>query len=364
MLQICVLAGLFQAKTHRILFSGMGLHTFGAGLSGYHRAMAEPRRVWLDLLVYGAVRLLAMVMQMFPIDLNLRTARFMGWVWYHIMPRHRKRARAHLQLAYGDQLNAEEVNRLALQSMQQMVMMAVESLFTPRLINEWTWSRYVRLQGMRPLIDELLSDRGVIVLTAHYGNWELLGFMMTALGLRAVAVMRPLDNPYLNAYLFDVRVKRGLQLVDKKGATTLADDTLAGGGTLCFIADQNAGRKGEFVDFFGVEASTYRSIALLAIQHKVPIAVGYARRRSERFEYEAGCNRIIRPEEWAGRDDDLHWLTQEYTRAIEQFVREAPEQYLWMHRRWKSRPRGENPADSPVQGGAARVVVGLDGAAG
>jgi KDO2-lipid IV(A) lauroyltransferase len=301
----------------------------------------------LDWWVYVVVRLLAMVMQMFPIDVNLRTARFMGWVWYHIMPRHRERVRTHLRLAYGDRLNPEKVDRLALQSMQQMLMMAVESLFTPRLINEWTWNRYVRLKGMRPLIEELLSERGVIVLTAHYGNWELLGFTMTALGLRAVAVMRPLDNPFLNSYLLDVRVKRGLQLLDKRGATTLADDTLAGGGALCFLADQNAGRKGEFVDFFGVEASTYRSIALLAIQHKVPIIVGYARRLSERFEYEAGCHRIIRPEEWEGRDDELHWITQEYTRAIEQFIREAPEQYLWIHRRWKSRPREEKAGQSP-----------------
>jgi KDO2-lipid IV(A) lauroyltransferase len=312
-------------------------------------AMTKPRRVWLDLLVYVAVRLLAMVMQMFPIDVNLRTARFMGWVWYRIMPRHRERARAHLRLAYGDQLSAAQVDRLSLQSMQQMVMMAVESLFTPRLINEWTWNRYVRLKGMEPLVEALLDERGVILLTGHYGNWELLGFMMTALGFPAVAVMRPLDNPYLNAHLFDVRVKRGLRLLDKKGATESADDTLANGGILCFIADQNAGRKGEFVDFFGVEASTYKSIALLAIQHEVPIAVGYARRLSERFEYEAGCNRIIQPAEWAGRDNELHWITQEYTRAIEQFVREAPEQYLWIHRRWKSRPRDENQADSPPQ---------------
>jgi KDO2-lipid IV(A) lauroyltransferase len=315
--------------------------------------MAKARRVWMDVLVYLAVRLLAMVMQMFPIDVNLRTARFMGWVWYHIMPRHRERARAHLRMAYQDALSPTQVDRLALESMQQMVMMAVEALFTPRLINEWTWNRYVRLKGMAPLVEELLSDRGVILLTAHYGNWELLGFVMTALGFPATAVMRPLDNPYLNEHLLKVRRDRGLMLLDKRGATESADQVLDDGETLCFIADQNAGRKGEFVDFFGVKASTYKSIALLAIRHRVPIIVGYARRLSERFEYEAGCTRMIRPEEWEGRDNEIHWITQEYTRAIEQFVREAPEQYLWMHRRWKSRPRGEKAEENPVQGHAA-----------
>jgi KDO2-lipid IV(A) lauroyltransferase len=161
------------------------------------------------------------------------------------------------------------------------------------------------------------------------------------MGFPIVAVMRPLDNEYINSYLMDVRAKRGLQLLYKKGVSRSADEILSNGGVLAFIADQNAGHKGLFVDFFGCKASTYKSIALLAIQHQVPIVVGYARRRGKRFEYEVGVNRVIEPAEWAGREDELYWITQEYTRAIEDFVREQPEQYLWIHRRWKSRPKSE-----------------------
>ena len=298
----------------------------------------------MDYGVYLLVRCAAMILQMFPVDENLKTARVVGRIWHRLIPRHRERAREHLRLAYGDKLTAVEVDRLALCSMQQMVMMAVEALFTPRLINEWTWPKYARLNGIGDALELLLDKRGVIMLTGHYGNWELLGFTLTALGFPMVAVMRPLDNPYLNEWLLDVRAKRGLQLLYKKGATQSADDILSSGGTLSFIADQNAGRKGAFVDYFGVKASTYKSIALLAIQHDVPIIVGYARRLSPRFQYELGCQRIIRPEEWKGRDDEVYWITQEYTRALEEVVRQAPEQYLWMHRRWKSRPRDERSA--------------------
>ncbi len=303
--------------------------------------MARQRNDWIDRVVYGLIRLGAMLFQMFPINLNLRTARVLGRIWWRLRPRHRDLARQHLRLAYGDALPAREIDRLALASMQQMTMLVIELIFTPRLINEWTWPRYIRLRGGREFLDTLLQRRGSILLTAHYGNWELLGMLLTAIGFPVVAVMRPLDNPYLNRYLLATREKRGLQLLYKKGASRAAEDVLNSGGSLCFIADQNAGHKGEFVDFFGVKASTYRSIGLLAIQHNVPIVVGYARRTSPRFEYEVGCSRIIRPEEWADRDDELHWVTQEYTAAIERFVREAPEQYLWIHRRWKSRPRGE-----------------------
>jgi KDO2-lipid IV(A) lauroyltransferase len=116
---------------------------------------------------------------------------------------------------------------------------------------------------------------------------------------------------------------------------------LESGAGLCFIADQNAGSKGLFVDFFGRQASTYKSIGLLAIHHEVPIIVGCARRLSDRFDYEIVVNRVIHPSEWTGRDDELMWITQEYTRAIEEFIRVDPSQYLWVHRRWKTRPKDE-----------------------
>ncbi|MBP7937431.1 MAG: lysophospholipid acyltransferase family protein [Phycisphaerae bacterium] len=298
----------------------------------------------IDWLVYVAVRCASTMFQIFPIDLNLRTARFLGWIWYHIMPRHRKRAHEHLRLAYGNTLTDRQVNDYALRSMQQITMMVVELMFTPRLINEWTWPRYIRLKGIEQALDVLVSRRGAVLVTGHYGSWELVGFMLATLGFPLTAVMRPLDNPYLNDYLMTARARRGLRLLYKKGATQSAADILESGGVLGFIADQNAGRKGLFVDFFGVKASTYKSIGLLAMKHNVPIVVGCARRVSNRFRYEVECTRVIRPQEWTGRDDPLLWITQQYSWAIERFVRQAPEQYLWMHRRWKSRPKDEEAA--------------------
>jgi KDO2-lipid IV(A) lauroyltransferase len=289
--------------------------------------MARQQHWAMQYGVYVVVRVATAIFQMFPIDANLRTARLMARIWRRILPRHHERAREHLRLAYGSQLSHAQADRIALASMEQMTMMAMEGLFTPRLINEWTWPQYVRLKGMEEAAQVMLRRRGAILLTGHYGNWELLGFTLATFGFPLTAVMRPLDNPYLNDFLMKVRAKRGLQLLYKKGATRSAGDILSGGGILGFIADQNAGHKGHFVDFFGRPASTYKSIGLLAMQYNVPILVGYSRRISERFEYECGVNRIILPEEWAGRDDKLHWITQEYTSAIEAFVREAPEQY-------------------------------------
>ena len=118
-------------------------------------------------------------------------------------------------------------------------------------------------------------------------------------------------------------------------------EVLKNGETLCFIADQNAGKKGMFVDFFHRKASTYKSIGLLAIEYNLPIVVGYCRRIDDQYRFKLGVQRIIRPGDWEEQENPLRWITAEYTRAIEEFVRDDPEQYWWVHRRWKTRPRGE-----------------------
>ena len=128
-------------------------------------------------------------------------------------------------------------------------------------------------------------------------------------------------------------------MIPKKAGYDQMLDVLRGGGILSFLADQDAGERGMFVDFFGRPASTHKSIALLAIEHKAPVVVGYARRIGPGFRYEVGCDAIIEPEEWTGTADDARLLTQRYTSALERIIRRDPEQYLWLHRRWKHQPK-------------------------
>ncbi len=305
---------------------------------------------WLQ---YVGVRAAAFVFLMFPIDLNLASARLFGRIWWLVSRKHRERARAHLRQSLGKSLTDKDVDRLALRSMQQLAMFAIETIFTPRLITGTTWARYVKPTGFTPSLRVLLADRGAILVTGHYGNWELTGHLLAVYGFEVVAIMRPLDNVHLNRFLLATRRAAGLDLLDKKGAMNSAEETLARGGALGFIADQDAGRKGIFVDFFGRPASTYKSIALLAMSTEVPIIVGCARRTSDRFRYELDVERIIQPDEWRDRDDPLRWITQEYTAAIERFVRRDPGQYLWIHRRWKSRPKSERSVKSDRAGAVA-----------
>ena len=120
-------------------------------------------------------------------------------------------------------------------------------------------------------------------------------------------------------------------------------EALDGKGAVGFIADQNAGSKGLFVDFFGRKASTYKSIGLLAMRYDVPVVIGYARRIKDRFRFEVGVQDIIYPADWRDEPDPLRYITQRYTKALEEVVRAGPSQYWWVHRRWKTRPKGEAP---------------------
>jgi KDO2-lipid IV(A) lauroyltransferase len=303
----------------------------------------KQRNDLLDRLLYVALRLVAAALHCFPVNTNLRTAKLIGGLMYAVDRKHRERALGNLRRSFPEMTEARR-QRLARRSMQQLVMLAVEVLFTTRLIRLDTWRRYVELVNFHEVLNLMVrGDRGLIMLTGHYGNWEVLGYVLATLGFPTVSIARPLDNPYVSDFVFGVREKTGQKIIAKKGATEEVTEVLGQGGTVGFIADQNAGSKGLFVDFFGRKASTYKSIGLLAMEYEVPIVVGYARRLNDRFRFQVGVQDIIYPDDWKPLPDPLRYITQRYTKGIEDFVREEPGQYLWVHRRWKTRPKGETP---------------------
>ncbi len=299
---------------------------------------------------YIALRLWVVLMGCFPIHLNLITARMMGKFWWFIKKQHRERAMANLRPALGDTYTDRQLRIIARRSFEHFTQLyLVELVMTPRLVNPWSWARYVEFDNLGPALRELLTQRGAILLTGHFGNYELLGATICRLGIPLTAIMRPIDNPLINRYLVRSRKASGLDLLYKKGVTAAATDVIDRGGALCFIGDQDAGRKGLFVNFFNRPASTYKSIGLLAMRKRVPIIVGSAARlRRGTFRYRISVHRIIHPAEWDPQDDPLRWITQTFSNALEHAIRLHPEQYLWVHRRWKHRPRNEKAMPAPT----------------
>ncbi len=308
-----------------------------------------------DYIAYIALRVIVVLFHLFPIERNLRTGRLLGRIMWHVIGRdipiiskilrrkHREQIMSNLKLAFGNEYSENQLEQIGARSCEHLAMFAIECLLTNRYVTLSRWKQHVTLKNFEGALRVLLEYHGAIVLTGHYGSWEVLGYTLATLGFDMSAVMRPLDNPYMNDYLVGIRARHGLNLLYKKGAAAAMGKIIEEGQLLGFIADQDAGRKGLFVEFFGEQASTYKSIGLVAIEMNRPVIVGCARRTSwDKFHYEIDVEDIIFPKDWQGQDDELRYITQRYTSAIERMVRKDPSQYLWLHRRWKTRPRVRN----------------------
>ena len=328
--------------------------------------MKSPRNRALDYLVYMAVRLMVCVAQAMPVSASYRFADGLARLLHRLDGRHRSVAHENLRHAYGDELTADDRDRIVRGCYRHFCRMLMEMLHAPRKVRRADWRERVRLVGHEPAVGRLIDGGPLIVLSGHFGNWELAGYIFNLFGFPSSAVARPLDNPHLDRFLRSFRSRTGGSLIAKKGGSDAMLEVVERGGVIALLADQDAGPKGLFIDFFGRPASTFKAIGLLAITHRVPILVGAAIRVGDDFRYDLICEELIEPHQWEGRPDDLLWITKRYTAALERLVRRAPEQYLWLHRRWKTRPKVKARADAPsaptaptppVALGSARIVA-------
>ncbi|HHH27535.1 MAG TPA: hypothetical protein ENK57_04180 [Polyangiaceae bacterium] len=312
----------------------------------------------LGYAVYGALRTALMVPQIMGPAAALNTARSAGRA-FGSLPMNRKRIERATESIGMAMPHLDEPARreLALRSYEHLAMLAVEVAFMPRVLSEDAWTRHIHIGSMAPALEALLGDRPVILITGHAGNWEAMGYTLALLGVRVHALYRPLDLVPVDRWVRRTRRRRGLGLLDKFGAVRVAPEKLEKREPLAFVADQNAGDRGLFVPYFGRLTSTYKSIGLLAIKHRAVIVCGFGRRVGwDERPGEAGLGRhvgdndlrftvhltdVFGPEEYEAQPDPLYYLTARYRRALERTVLAAPEQYLWMHRIWKSRPRHE-----------------------
>jgi len=290
---------------------------------------------------YLPLRFVAGLLQCFSHEQNLQTAAAAGSTLYRMNSGRRHRCIENLRWSFPE-WDEDRIEMIAEQSFHSMVQLAmVDSITMTRLVTPDTWPNHVNMQGVQPVLEKLVKGDPLLMLTGHCGNWEMLGYVLAVCGYPITALARPLDNPLINNWVMRIRESHGLKILEKWGAAPQLQKRLEDGEQLGFIADQNAGDQGLFVPFFGRLASSYKSIGLLAMRYETPIVISQARRIGQQFKFECICSDVIEPADWADQDDPLFYITARYNRAIETLIRGAPEQYLWLHRRWKSRPRHE-----------------------
>jgi KDO2-lipid IV(A) lauroyltransferase len=228
---------------------------------------------------------------------------------------------------------------------RHLILLVFEVAQTSRKIRETTFRKYVRVTNGRALIEAMLADRPVVIGTAHFGNFEIGGYFLGMLGFPTHSVARTLDNPYLNRWLNTFRGRTGQKLIPKSGSAEQIAEVLASHGTMALLADQHAGPKGCWVQFFNRPASAHKAVAIFVLSHDAPLVVGSARRVGKILDYELVIDEVLDPRSGGEATSNVRVLTQWYTSRWEQIIREAPEQYWWLHDRWRdTRPKKPPPA--------------------
>jgi KDO2-lipid IV(A) lauroyltransferase len=292
------------------------------------------RKNILDYAAYVAVRILICIVQAIPLDIGCKLVGLCAWLMNDLLHMRAKVVDENLANAFPE-LSPVERLQVARRMWEHLFLLVLEVAHVPRKIHETNWRRHINLRDVAPLMRHLISDRPVIVVTGHFGNFELGGYALGILGFPTFTVARNLDNPYLDHYLASFRAATGQHLIPKNGGYDQIEQVLSGGGTMAFLADQYAGEKGCWVQFFGRPASAHKAIALLALEHDAPVAVCYARRLGGPMRFEMVTEGIADPRD--ARDDvgTVRDMTQWYSSQLEQAIRTTPEQYWWVHRRWK-----------------------------
>jgi len=299
--------------------------------------MAKPRSTILDFAAYAVLRLGIAFMQTLTDRAARGFATTLAWLAYQVDRRHREVADDNLRHAFP-KMNAHERDRIVRDCFHHFVTLVVEIARLQRKLHVLNWRRYVELVGAERIVGVLTSGRPAMIVTAHLGNWELAGFTLGLFGFRTHAIARPLDNPYVDGFMRKFRESTGQRVLAKKGDFDQITDLMQSGGIVATLADQDAGQRGLFVDFFNRPASTHKAIALMSIEYDVPLLVVGAVRVASPMRYDVIIEEVIEPSEYAGRPDAVKAITQRYTSAIERLIRRHPEQYFWLHRRWKHQP--------------------------
>lgn len=294
---------------------------------------------------YALLQAFLFALRCLPVRWAFRVADSLAWLIHHAAPRRMSRhsiARDNLRQVFGDQLTDREIDRLIHGMWRHLCRLVCEMIQLPRRMRLSGCSEYLEFSGRERCVQAMLSGRPVLFLGGHFGNWEMSVATFGHVGFPVAVVARKLDNPWLQAWFRQFRETRGNSLILKHGAGNQLVETLERGGLVSLLCDQDAGRSGIFADFFGKPASTYKSIGLLALQYDALVVVGGAFRlpATDRpdcrwVRFRIATQDVIDTREFQGADG-LSLLTQRFTSSLEQLIRNAPEQYFWLHRRWKT----------------------------
>ena len=291
---------------------------------------------------YCTARLFLFLAQALPLRSALRWGERAGRLAASISPGRMQIAVENLLHAYPE-LSAEQAREQALRVFEHFGRAVVEGAVAHRLLRPSTFREHVTIRNEQYLHDVFSGGKGGIFITAHLGVWEIYGLLQHLLGKSCHVVYRPVKNPLMDRFVREWRAGFGQVLVPREGALRTLLRVLRNGGYIGLLIDQHAKRDGVWVPFFDRPASTTPAPALLALRTGAPIVCGYVRRLPGIYQFEVFFDEPIRAAPTGDREADVRRITSEVSRRMEGYVRQFPEQWLWIHRRWRVPGLGSGP---------------------
>lgn len=289
---------------------------------------------------YALFRTFYAFLSLLPLGAAAWVGRRIGDIWFWADKRHRDIGVRQIRERLG--LDETEAVRCIRKTFRHFGMVLAEFCHLDQMNRASDFTDRVDLCGLPRLIRELLSrGKGVIFVTGHYGNWEMINTLAAVNGLTGASIARPLDNPLLNDFARGVRERLGMRVLDKFGAIRGAMKLLQGNNVVGLLVDQDAGGGIHAImsPFFGTLASTVTTPVQMAIRTGAPILVGIAARtgdKDSRFVMRYVPEPLY-PDLNADRERETQRLVDAINASLEAMIRRSPEQWLWIHRRWKTR---------------------------
>jgi KDO2-lipid IV(A) lauroyltransferase len=291
----------------------------------------------VDLAAYTAVRVAICVIQALPRQACERWARSASHLLANRIRIRRNVVRDNLKLAFPE-MSPTERREVARGMWEHLLLMVVEIAHANRVIHKTTWRRHLRIHGMEDAVRLLWLDRPKVILSGHYGNFEIAAYLFGLFGFQLFSVARELDNPLLDRFVTEFRESRGQRILPKKGSAPDVAIVLEENGAIGLLGDQAAGPKGCWVEFFGRPATVHKAIGVFSLSSQAPVLVCSATRRGGLFDFDLRLEGTADPAAGGAETADLKALSQWYTTLLEEAIRREPAQYWWVHRRWRNRP--------------------------
>ncbi len=295
---------------------------------------------WLrDRVEMAAIWLLTRLARLLPVRPTVRLGEWLGVAVSYVDRRRRAVALANLELAYRDQLSVAERHAMVRGVYRHLGRFLFEYLLLKTREDLRPFSRFLEFEGEMDAARQAVARHGsAIFVTLHQGHWEILGGAASEQLTKIHAVMQPIRNRELNTKVVELRGELGIGLINRRQAVPALFRHLRRNLSIAMLCDLNQKEGPAFVDFFGVPAATVRTPALLAIRTGKPMICGTSWSTGEPLCYRGRVEAPIEPRPDADPKEEERRLLELMNAHLESFVRAHPEQWNWIHPRWKTRP--------------------------